>query len=402
MNRLVLKVIAGFTLLVASAAAASAQVSDDRVKIGILNDQAGPGSEVSGKGSIIAATLAIEDFGKTVLGKPIELVAADHQNKPDIGMNIARKWFDADQVDMIADFSNSAVSLAVQSLAREKGKVLYHVGTASDRLYGQDCSPLGFMWLYDSYSIAQAVAKANIALGAKTWFILTTDYAFGHSMQAQLTSVIESSGGKVVGSARHPLYTSDFASFILQAQSSGAKVIALANTAADTMNSIKQASEFGLDKSGQNLVATTFYISNVHGLGLAAAKGLRAVEGFYWDRTPETRKFSERFMKLSGGSAPSQVHASVYSAVLDYLRAVEAAGTDEGAKVAEKVRNMPVNDMFAEGAKVRPDGRLENDLFLLEVKSPEQSKGPWDYYTVLKRMRAAEILRPVGEGGCKF
>lgn len=398
-------VLAAAALLCAATSAQSqtapTAISDGVVKIGILNDQVGPASDVAGVGSVNAAKLAIEDFGPTVKGAKIELVVGDHQNKADIGAGIARRWFDAEKVDMVADFSNSAVSLAVQALAREQKKVVMHVGSATDRIYGADCSPTGFMWLYDTYAIARAVAKANIALGGDTWFILTADYAFGHSMEAQLKSVVDSSGGKVLGSARHPLYGSDFSSFILQAQSSKAKILGLANAGPDTVNSIKQAAEFGLVKGGQKLAATTFYLSNVHGLGLETSQGLRVVTGFYWDRNDATRAFTERFKKLSGGIVPDHVHASVYSAVLAYLRAVDAAGTDEGPKVAETLKEKPVNDMFAEGAVVRKDGRLMNDLFLAEVKSPAESKAPWDYYKILFRVPAAEIIRPLGEGGCK-
>jgi len=380
----------------------AASISDDVVRIGVLNDQVGPASDVTGPGSVYAARLALEDFGPTVHGAKIELVVGDHQNKADVGSGVARQWYETGQVDMIADIGNSAVSLAVQALGRERGKVVMHVGSATDRIFGADCSPTGFMWLYDTYAIARALAKGNVAVGAKTWFILAADYAFGHSMEGQMKKLVADMGGQVVGSVRHPLYGTDFSSFVLQAQASKADVVALANAGPDTINAIKQAAEFGLTQQGQNLAATTFYLPNVHSLGLQAAQGLRVVTGFYWDRNDDTRAFDKRFRKLSGGTPPDHVHAGVYSAVLAYLRAVQAAGTDDGVKVAETIKSLPVNDMFAEGASVRKDGRLMNDLFLAEVKKPADSKAPWDYYAIRTRLKAADIIRPLDQGGCKI
>jgi len=380
----------------------AASISGDVVRIGVLNDQVGPASDVTGPGSVYAARLALEDFGPTVHGAKIELVVGDHQNKADVGSGVARQWYETGQVDMIADIGNSAVSLAVQALARDRGKVVMHVGSATDRIFGADCSPTGFMWLYDTYAIARALAKGNVAVGAKTWFILAADYAFGHSMEGQMKKLVADMGGQVVGSVRHPLYGTDFSSFVLQAQASKADVVALANAGPDTINAIKQAAEFGLTQQGQNLAATTFYLPNVHSLGLQAAQGLRVVTGFYWDRNDDTRAFDKRFRKLSGGTPPDHVHAGVYSAVLAYLRAVQAAGTDDGVKVAETIKSLPVNDMFAEGASVRKDGRLMNDLFLAEVKKPADSKAPWDYYAIRTRLKAADIIRPLDQGGCKI
>lgn len=380
----------------------AASISGDVVRIGVLNDQVGPASDVTGPGSVYAARLALEDFGPTVHGAKIELVVGDHQNKADVGSGVARQWYETGQVDMIADIGNSAVSLAVQALARDRGKVVMHVGSATDRIFGADCSPTGFMWLYDTYAIARALAKGNVAVGAKTWFILAADYAFGHSMEGQMKKLVADMGGQVVGSVRHPLYGTDFSSFVLQAQASKADVVALANAGPDTINAIKQAAEFGLTQQGQNLAATTFYLPNVHSLGLQAAQGLRVVTGFYWDRNDDTRAFDKRFRKLSGGTPPDHVHAGVYSAVLAYLRAVQAAGTDDGVKVAETIKSLPVNDMFAEGASVRKDGRLMNDLFLAEVKKPADSKAPWDYYDIRTRLKAADIIRPLDQGGCKI
>ncbi len=388
--------------MVGASVGKAASISGDVVRIGVLNDQVGPASDVTGPGSVYAARLAIEDFGPTVHGAKIELVVGDHQNKADVGSGVARQWYETGQVDMIADIGNSAVSLAVQALARDRGKIVMHVGSATDRIFGADCSPTGFMWLYDTYAIARALAKGNVAVGAKTWFILAADYAFGHSMEGQMKKLVADMGGQVVGSVRHPLYGTDFSSFVLQAQASKANVVALANAGPDTINAIKQAAEFGLTQQGQNLAATTFYLPNVHSLGLQAAQGLRVVTGFYWDRNDDTRAFDKRFRKLSGGTPPDHVHAGVYSAVLAYLRAVQAAGTDDGVKVAETIKSQPVNDMFAEGASVRKDGRLMNDLFLAEVKKPADSKAPWDYYDIRTRLKAADIIQPLDQGGCKI
>jgi branched-chain amino acid transport system substrate-binding protein len=385
--------------IVSLASSVHAQISDGFVKIGIMNDQSGPLSSISGPGSVTAARMAVDDFGGKVLGAPIDIVVADHQNKTDVGSTIARTWFDVNGVDVIADIANSGVSLAVQEIGRAKSKVILHVGSGTDRLYGSDCSETGFMWLYDSYAVAQALVGSLSGDAKSTWFFISADYAASKALETQLTPLIEAKGGKVLGVVRHPLGSMDFASYLLQAQSSGAAYIALLNTGADTSNTIKQAGEFGLTQSGQSLVGTTIYLQTVHGLGLATAKGLKFITSFYWDRTPETRAFAQRFKQISG-TMPSQVHAGVYSATLAYLRAVEKAGTDEGKAVSAKLKEAPVQDFFAEGASVRADGRLMNDNFLVEVKQPEESKGDWDYYKILKRMKAADVIRPLDAGGC--
>jgi branched-chain amino acid transport system substrate-binding protein len=384
----------------AAAAPVAAQISDNVVKIGVLNDQLGPASDVTGAGSAIAARLAIADFGAAAAGARIELVVADHQNKTDLASTIARRWFDAEQVDLIIDLGNSSVSLAVQSLARERKKVVIH-SSGSDRLYGADCIPTGFQWVYDTYSIARAIGLSDLGGRGGSWYILAADYAFGHAMLSQLKAVIEGEGGKVVGSALHPIYTPDLSSFILQAQTSQAKVVALANAGPDTINSIKQAAEFGLVQGGQKLAATTFFIHNVHSLGLNVAQGLQLVTAFYWDRTDATRDFARRFF-AEAGKMPSQNQAGMYSAVLAYLRAVQAAKTDAGDAVAAKLKELPADDFYAEGARVRADGRLMNDQFLARVKAPSQSKAAWDYYDIQQRIDAARILRPLAEGGCKL
>ena len=381
---------------------AEAQISNDVVRIGILNDQSGPLSAYSGPGSVVAARMAVEDFGGKVLGAPIEVVVSDHQNKPDIAASKAREWFEVGNVDVVSDLGSSSTSLAVQEIGRSRGKMILHVGSGADRLYGEDCSETGFLWVYDTFSFAKGLGKALSVGSSGTWFYIAADVAFAKAMEAQLTPVITASGGKILGSVRHPFGISDFSSFILQAQASGAKNIALLSTGDDTANAVKQAQEFGLSRSGQNLVGTVIYLPTIHSLGLNAAQGLRFVTTFYWDRTAETRAFAKRFAERHGGRMPSQVHAGMYSSTMAYLKAVQAAGTDDGRKVAAKLRGMKVDDFFAEGARVREDGRLMNDLFLAEVKTPAESKGEWDYYKILERLKAEDVIRPLGEGKCAF
>lgn len=381
---------------------AGAQMSDNVLRIGVLNDQSGPLAAYSGPGSVIAARMAVEDFGGTVNGVPVEVVVADHRNSPDIAVTTAREWFDAKGVDVITDLTSSTIALAVQGLGRERGKVILHVGGGTDRLYGADCSPTGFLWVYDTYSFARGLGLALSGGPTGTWFFIASDTAFAKAMEAQLTPVIQASGGRILGAVRHPVGAPDFSSYLLQAQASGARNIALLNTGDDTANAIKQAREFGLDKSGQALVGTVIYLQTIQALGLEAAQGLKFVTTFYWDRTEASRAFAKRFGQLSGGRMPSQVQAGMYSATLAYLKAVAAAGTDEGKAVAEKIRALPVEDFFAEGARVRADGRLMNDLFLAEVKTPAQSTSPWDFYKITTRLKADDVIRPLAAGGCPF
>ncbi|WP_372057273.1 ABC transporter substrate-binding protein [Tistrella mobilis] len=380
--------------------ASAAEISGEVVRIGVMNDQSGAYADTSGPGSAAAARLAVEDFGGTVLGKPIEIVSADHQNKPDIGAGTARRWYDQDGVDGIFDIANSAVSLAVQELAKSDGRLVVHVGSANDRIYGQDCAATGFLWLYDTFSIAQAIGKAVVAQGGDSWYYISADYAFAKAMEGALTPVVEAAGGKVLGAARHPIGTTDYSSYVLQAQASGAKVVALANAGVDTINTIKQASEFGLTQGGQKLAATVFYLHTVHGLGLEVAQGLQVVTGFYWNMDDGTRAFAKRFEAATNGNMPSQIHAGTYSAVLHYLKAVDAAGTDEPRAVAAKMRDLRVNDFFTRDAEVRRDGRLMRDYHLVEVKTPAESTGPWDYYKVLDRVPAADVIRPMDPALC--
>lgn len=391
--------------LLASAAAlalpamAAAQVSDDVVKIGILNDQSGVYADFGGTASYEAAQMAAEDFGGTVLGAPIEIVTADHQNKPDVASTIAREWYDTQQVDAIMELTTSSVALAVQQLSEEKQKIDIVTGAATTELTGAQCSPYGFHWVYDTHSLAVGTGGALVEQGGDTWFFLTADYAFGYSLEEQTSEFVKSAGGEVLGSVRHPLATNDFSSFLLQAQASGAKVIGLANAGLDTSNAIKQASEFGIVQGGQRLAALLFTLSEVHGLGLDAAQGLTLTEGFYWDRDDASREFGRRFMERTG-RMPNMVHAGTYSAVLQYLKAVEAAGTDATEPVAEQLHEMPVSDLFAENGKVGANGRMIHDMYLMEVKAPGDSKEPWDYYNVLATIPGDEAFIDPAESGC--
>lgn len=383
------------------ASAAAAQVSGDVVKIGVLNDQSGPYADFGGKGSVVAAQMAIDEVGGTVLGKKIELLNADHQNKPDIGVSTARQWFDAEGVDMIAELTTSSVALAVQELAKERGKIDIVTGAATSRLTGDACSPTGFHWAYDTYALSRGTGGAVVEAGGKSWYFLTADYAFGHQLEKDTGEFVKAAGGKVVGAVRHPLNTSDFSSFLLQAQSSGAEVIGLANAGTDTTNAIKQAAEFGIVQGGQKLAGLLFTLTDAHALGLKTAQGLTLTEGFYWDRNDQSREWSKRYFEKMG-RMPNMIHAGTYSAVLHYLKAVEAAGTDESKAVAEKMRELPVQDAFVgeNGGKVRADGRMTKDMYLFEVKSPTESKQPWDYYKLIRTIPGDDAYTPLEKSDC--
>jgi branched-chain amino acid transport system substrate-binding protein len=391
--------VAGAVLLASSATAAFAQISDDVVRIGVLNDQSGLYADLGGPGSVIAAQMAVEDFGGKVLGKPVEIVYADHQNKADLGASIARQWFDDGKVDMAIDFDNSAVALAVEQLAKERNRIAIATAVGSTDFTGKACSPTAISWTYDSYALTTSLARAVMKKGLDTWFFLTVDYTFGHSLEADTTNAVLAAGGKVLGSVRHPLNTADFSSYLLQAKSSGAKVIALANGGGDMVNATKQANEFGIVEGGQTVVSLLIFISDVHSLGLKAAQGLTFVTAFYWDRDDETRAWSQRFFARHK-AMPTMPHASVYSAVQHYLRAIEAAGTDEAKAVMAKMREIPVNDFYAKNGRIRIDGRLMHDMYLAQVKSPEESKGPWDYYKIPATVPAEQAFRSLAEGGC--
>ncbi|MGF7212806.1 branched-chain amino acid transport system substrate-binding protein [Skermanella aerolata] len=385
---------------IALAGPAAAQISDDVVKVGVLNDRSGLYADLGGEGSVIAARMAVEDFGGTVLGKPIVITSADHQNKPDIGSTIARRWIDLEQVDAIADVPSSATALGVLSVTRQTNRMLLLSGPALSEFTGKQCAPTTIHWTYDSYSMANGTVRALIKQGGESWFFLTGDNAGSHSQERDAMAFVEKAGGKVMGAIRHPLNTLDFSSYLLQAQGSGAKIIGLANAGGDTVNSIKQAAEFGITQSGQRLAGLLMFISDVHAVGLKDAQGLVVTEAFYWDLNEKTRAWSRRFMEKHGGRAPTAAQAGVYGAVLHYLKAIDKSGTDDSLTVSKAMKELPVNDMFSDNFKIREDGRVVRDMYLLEVKSPEESKEPWDYYKVLARTPGDEAYRPMSEGGC--
>jgi branched-chain amino acid transport system substrate-binding protein len=385
-------------LLAAGVALFAAPASAQGVKIGILNDQSGVYADYGGKSSIEAAKMAVEDFGGEVLGQKIELVTADHQNKPDLATSIARRWYDTEGVDMITELTTSSVALAVQDLSKEKKKIDIVVGAATSRLTGDACTPYGFHWAFDTHALAVGTGGALVGAGGDTWFFLTADYAFGYALEKDTTDIVTAKGGKVLGSVRIPLNSSDFSSFLLQAQSSKAKIVGLANAGLDTSNSIKQAAEFGIVKGGQKLAALLMVISDVHGLGLETAQGLVLTEGYYWDQNDRSREFGERFMTRTG-RMPNMIQAGTYSATLSYLKAVKAAGTKDSDAVAKKLKELPVDDAFAQG-KVQENGRMVHDLYLFEVKKPSESKKPWDYYKQLAVVPGDKAFVSAKDSGC--
>ena len=378
--------------------AARAQVSDDVVRIGVLNDQSGLYADLGGPGSVTAARMAVEDVGGAVLGKPVEIVFADHQNTSDIGAALARQWFDVGKVDMAIGFDNSSVALAVEQLAAERNRIAIAGAVGSTAFTGKACTPNEASWIYDSYALTTSLAKSTVAEGRDTWFFITVDYAFGHSLEADATAAVIAAGGKVLGSVRHPLNTSDFSSYLLQAQASGAKVVAFANGGGDMVNAVKQANEFGLTKN-QSMVALLIFISDVHSMELKAAQGLKFVTAFYWDRDAESRAWSKRFFEKQG-RMPTMAQAGVYSAVRHYLIAIAAAGTDEAKAVMAKMRAIPVNDFYVKNGQLREDGRLVHDMYFSQVKTPSESTKPWDYYNMLGVIPGNQAFRPLAEGGC--
>jgi branched-chain amino acid transport system substrate-binding protein len=369
------------------------------VKIGILNDQSGVYADYGGKSSVEAAKMAIEDFGGSVLGQKIEMITADHQNKPDLAVSIARRWYDVENVDMITELTTSSVALAVQELSNEKKKIDIVVGAATSRITGDACTPYGFHWAFDTHALAVGTGGALVKAGGDTWFFLTADYAFGYALEKDTSEIVTANGGKVLGSVRIPLNSSDFSSFLLQAQSSKAKIVGLANAGLDTTNSVKQAAEFGIVKGGQKLAGLLLTLAEVHGLGLEAAQGLVLTEGFYWDRDDRSREFSERFMKRAG-RMPNMIQAGTYSATLQYLKAVKAANTKDSDAVVKMLKSMPVDDMFAQGGKVLENGRMVHDLYLFEVKKPSDSKKPWDYYKQLAVVPGDKAFPSAKDSGC--
>ncbi|WAT85842.1 ABC transporter substrate-binding protein [Delftia acidovorans] len=383
-----------------TAAAQAQQISDDVVRIGVLSDMSGLYADTAGRGSVEAAKMAVADFGGQVLGRKIEVVWADHQNKADVGATHARTWFDRDGVDLIVDINNTAVAIAVNNLARERGKMVINTGGASDILTNEHCAPTAIHYTYDSYALANGAVRGILAQGKKDWFILGVDYAFGKAMTANVTDFLKDGGGKLVGTTFHPLNASDFSSFLLQAQASKASVINLANATSDTVNAIKAAHEFGIAPR-QTLVPSLLFINDVHALGLRYGQGMVLTTGFYWDRTEATRAWSRRFFEKMK-KMPSMIHAGAYSAVTNYLKAVQATKGDDGNAVARQLKQMPIEDFFAQNGKVREDGRMVHDMYLVQIKKPEESRYPWDYYKVLSTIPGDEAFRPLSKSSCKL
>jgi len=381
--------------------AASAQISDGVVKIGVLNDMSSLYADASGRGGVLAAQMAVEDFGGKVLGAPIEGVSGDHQNKPDIGAGIARQWIDTDHVDVIVDVPTSSVALAIQAVTREKKRLFLMSGPASSDLTGKACSPYGFQWTYDTYALAHGTGGALVKQGGDSWFFITADYAFGHALERDTGDAVKAAGGTVLGSVRAPLNTQDFSSYLLQAQSSKAKVIGLANAGGDTINAVKQASEFGIVSGGQKLAGLLIFITDVHSIGLKIAHGLTITSAWYWDKDDASRAFAKRFMARNhNGLPPTYIQAGIYSEVAHYLKAIQAAGTDDTDKVAAQMRKMKINDFMTKDGWIREDGRVMRDMYLEEVKSPAESKYPFDYFKILATIPAEQAFRPLKDGGC--
>ena len=382
------------------AGTAGAQVSDGVVKIGVLSDMSSLYTDIAGKGSIVAAQMAVEDFGGAAKGMKVEVVSADHQNKPDVGSAIARQWYDVDKVDAIFDVPTSSIALAVSQITKDKGKAFIVSGAASSDLTGKACSPNTVHWTYDTWMLANGTGSAIVKTGGDSWFFLTADYAFGLALERDTEAVVLKNGGKVLGKVRHPLNTQDFSSFLLQAQASKAKIVGLANAGGDTTNSIKQAAEFGIVKGGQSLAGLLVFISDVHALGLPTAQGLVVTNTFYWDTNDQTRAFAKRMAAANKGIHPTMVHAGVYSALTHYLKAVEALKSDDGTKVIARMKETPTDDpLFGKGT-IRVDGRKIHPAYLVEVKKPEESKGPWDYYKVRATIPAEQAFRPLKDGEC--
>lgn len=398
MKRLAAALTAGFALAAMIGPANAQTISDDVVKIGVLTDMSSLYADATGKGSVAAVEMAVADYGGKVRGKPVEVVYADHQNKPDVGVAIARNWYDNEKVDAIFDVPTSSVALPISALTREKNKININSGGGSSDITGKDCSPNTVHWTYDTYALSHVAGKAMVKRGDDTWFFVTADYAFGQALERDAANVVKENGGKVLGEVRHPLNTSDFSSFLLQAQSSKAKVVALANAGGDTTNALKQAAEFGITPA-QKMIALLMEITDVHSLGIRATQGLMVTDAFYWDMNDETRAFSKRFY-AKVGHMPTMIQAGLYSATMHYLKAIEATGTDEAQKVMAQMRATPINDFFAKNGHIRIDGRMVHDMYLFQVKKPEESKGEWDLYKLITTVPGDEAFRPLDKGGC--
>ena len=391
----------GTALTLATASLAFAQ--DKTVKIGVLNDQSGIYADLGGPGSTLAAQMAVEDSGLTAKGWKIDIITGDHQNKPDIGSTIARQWFDVDKTDVIVDVPNSGVALAVNNIVKEKNGVYINSGAASSDLSNAQCSPNTVHWTYDTYMLAHTTGQALVKAGGDSWYFLTADYAFGAALERDTTAVVTANGGKVVGGVKHPLNSSDFSSFLLQAQASKAKIIGLANAGGDTTNTIKQAAEFGIVKGGQKLAALLLFITDIKAMGLESAQGLNFTETFYWDLNDESRAFSKKFAaRIKNGNPPSMVHAGVYSGLLHYFKALEALGgnSHDGVKIVEKMKSMPTEDSLFGKGSIQPNGRKIHPAYLFEVKKPAESKAPWDFYKLIGTVPGEQAFTPLSESKC--
>ena len=393
MRRTVVRILVQLSFAVLASFSAAAQISDNVVKVGVLTDLSGPAATPTGTGSVVAAQMAADDFGGSVAGKPVVIVSADHQIKPDVGSAIARRWYDVEQVDVIVDVPVSAVGLAVQNVAKEKKKMLIVHSTGTADFHGKFCSPYTMQWVFDTRALAVGTAQEVVKRGGDTWFFLTADYAFGHSLEQQASEVIRANGGKVFGAVRHPFATPDLSSFILQAQTSKAKIIGIASGPPDNTNAIKLAGEFGVFQGGQQLAGLLVVITDIHGLGLQAAQGLILTTSFYWDMDEKTREWSKRFFAKQN-RMPTMWQAGVYSSVMDYLKAIQKIGTDEPLKVAEQMQARPVEDFFSRNGRLRSDGLMVHDLVLVQVKKPEESHYPWDYYHVLTHISGDQAFGP--------
>jgi branched-chain amino acid transport system substrate-binding protein len=390
-----------FALAALACGTAHAEMTGGAVKIGVMNDMSGTYADLAGPGSVVAAQMAVEDFGAAAKGLKVEIVSADHQNKPDIGSNIVRTWIDRDQVDMIVDVPTSSVALAVNQIVKDKNKVFLVSGAAASDLTGKACTPNTIHWTYDTWALANGTGNAIVKTGGKNWFFLTADYAFGHALERDTAAVVEANGGKVLGKVRHPFPATDFSSFLLQAQASKAQIIGLANAGADTTNAIKQAAEFGITRGGQQLAALLIFLTDIKALGLPTAQGLTFTEAWYWDMNDANREFAKKFAERNKGIYPSMIHAGVYSAVTHYLKAVsELKSDDDGKAVVAKMKSTPTEDRLFGKGTVRQDGRKIHPMYLFEVKKPAESKGPWDLYKLRATIPADQAFRPLKDGGC--
>jgi branched-chain amino acid transport system substrate-binding protein len=393
------QILYGLTIVAFAAIAAPVQAGTDAIKIGVLTDMSGVTADITGKGSVTAAEMAVEEFGGTVLSKKIQVIFADHLHKVDVGAAITRQWFDVDKVDAVVDVPNSGVALAVQNIAREKKKIVMFSGAGTTALTNEQCSPYGFHWTYDTYGLSHGTASAVVKAGGTSWFILAADYAFGQQLQKDTTDVVLANNGQVLGAVRHPLNTQDFSSYLLQAQASGAKVIGLANAGNDTVNAIKQAQEFGLVDQNHSLAALILMLQDVHSLGLNAAQGTYLTTASYWDIDDASRAWSKKFFERTN-MMPSMIHAGVYGSVLHYLKAIKAAGTDDPDKVAAAMRAMPIDDAFTHDAHIRADGHVMREMYLARVKKPSESKRPWDYFEIVRKIAPDEAVWPLSESTC--